>query len=496
MGVEREEQTMNRIWCLGVGLLLACASMPSLVTAQGVQSVGVWEPPRVWPTVAIHAALLPTGEVLHYGKAPPGLGSEAMLWDPVADVFMNVDADADLFCSGLSFLPDGKLYITGGNDGSACVLQGIPDTHRFDPLSLSWTKLQDMAVARWYPSNLTLGTGDVLILSGFDELCQLTPLMERYTPGGALKLVSGGSLLLQSYPWMHLLSSGRVAHVGPEAQTRSFDPDLPGWQTVTTTGFGGKRDHGTSVRVPRRTDQIMIIGGRLQGSPTDSCERIDFQQASPAWQATGSLAHARFHAANAVLLPDGKVMLVGGGAGGKYGSPVLIPELYDPDTEGWSPLPPHVYGRMYHSTALLLPDGRVLLAGQDDGPGEFTAEIYHPAYLLRGSRPVIDAAPKMIHYGRSFWVRSEQAQDIASVVLMRLSTVTHSWDTGQLHVDLTFSATAPDRLRIQAPPTSVTTPPGYYMLFLLTDDGVPSVARMLQLLPEPPFGAKPSRPKK
>jgi galactose oxidase len=471
------------------------AGLMSIVSAQGPQSVGAWEPPRPWPAVAIQAALLRTGEVLHYGKAPSGLGSEAVVWDPVADVFTNVDADADLFCSGLSFLPDGKLYITGGNDGSGCLLQGIPDTHTFGPLNFAWTKLEDMAVARWYPTNLTLGTGEVLILSGFDEVCQLTPLMERYTPGGSVQLVSGGSLVLESYPWMHLLSSGLVAHVGPEALTRTFDPGQPAWQTVTTTGFGNKRDHGTSVRVPRRTDEIMIIGGRFAGSPTVSCELIDFKQSSPGWQPTGSLANARFHA-NAVLMPDGKVMVVGGGTGGQYGSPVLIPELYDPDIGSWSTLPPHVYGRMYHSTALLLPDGRVLVGGQDDGPGEFTAEIYHPAYLFRGPRPVVEFAPKVIHYGHSFAVHSEQAQDIASVVLMRPSTVTHSWDNGQLHVELTSQATGPDRLVVQAPPTSVTTPPGYYMLFLLTDDGVPSVACMVQLLPRPPFGANPSRPMK
>ena len=149
--------------------------------------------------------------------------------------------------------------------------------------------------------------------------------------------------------------------------------------------------------------------------------------------------------------------------------------------------------RMYHSSALLLPDGRVISAG--GGPRGFggafntysNAEIFSPPYLFRdGGRPVIDDAPEIIHYGNTFEVNSEQAPDVEAVNLIRLGAVTHSFDQNTRFVPLSFAIGIDDTLDVQAPPNGNVAPPGYYMLFLISSEGVPSVARFVRLLPPDP----------
>jgi hypothetical protein len=288
--------------------------------------------------------------------------------------------------------------------------------------------------------------------------------------------VPEGQRNLSLYPRMHVLSDGTIAHVGIENGAWIFELGV-GWSLVDLNNFGW-RGQGTSVLLPGFTDRVMVMGGN--GPLTNTCEIIDFTDASPQWAYTTPMHHARAHL-NAVILPDKKVLVVGGGQNGLYGSPVLTPELYDPVTEEWIELPSHVYGRMYHSTALLLPDGRVLLAGQDNGPGANTGEIWSPPYLFRGKRPELASAPPALGYDVAFTINTPDAASIESVVLMKLATVTHSVNWGQRMVELPFSTTDAGSLIATAPPDASHAPPGHYMLIILSADDVPSVARIVQV---------------
>ena len=445
----------------------------------GPEVVGRWLEPQPWPVVAIHAALLPTGKVLHYAYPGTGAGSRAYLWDPSTGAHEDVSMNTDIFCSGHSLLPDGKLYVTGGNDYE-CQFQGRVDTHTFDPFTKTWTKLEDMSVGRWYPTNITLGDGRVMILSGRGRDCVTTPVMEMYTPGSGLAVVPEGALELPLYPRMHLLTDGRVAYVGPSPDTYTFDPDTRVWEFVDFSS-NGWRGNGTSVLIPGKDDQIMIIGGSNNGVATNSCEQIDFGVPSPQWEAAAPLSIARAHA-NVVILPSREVMVLGGGEVGLYCEPIDIPEMYDPDTGTWTSLPPQVFGRMYHSTAVLLPDGRILSAGQDSDQSGSWGEIYEPAYLFRGPRPTISSAPPQVAFGSSFTINTPDAASISAVAFIRLSVVTHSINIEQRYVGLQYSIAAPDQLIVTAPTEGNRAPPGYYMLFIVNGDDVPSVAHFVQLV--------------
>jgi len=455
-----------------------------LVVAGPAAEVGRWGPVEGWPVTPIHSVLLPTGEVLAYSYPYENpRGSDATLWDPRSGTFTPVDMERDLFCSGHSLLPDGRLFASGGNNPVGCEFRGTADAHLFDPRRRRWTRLEDMAVGRWYPTNVALGDGRVVITAGLGDDCEPTPVMELYTPGEGIEVVRGGRRELALYPRLFLLSSGLIAHVGPEADTWTFDLESERWQHVTHSRF--YRWDGSAVLVPGRTDEVLAVGGG--DPPVAGAERIDFGAAAPRWRPTASLNLARAHH-DLVILPDRTVLAVGGGLDGLYGDPVFVPELYDPEAETWTLLPPHALGRMYHSTSVLLPDGRVLVAGQDDGLSTFTAELYQPAYLFRGPRPQIAGAPGLIGYGSSFTLTSPQAAEIAAVSLVAPSSVTHSVNVGQRLVDLPFVRAGGERLRVTGPAGPNHAPPGYYMLFLLDGDGVPSVAAWLRLAPGAVFG--------
>jgi hypothetical protein len=135
--------------------------------------------------------------------------------------------------------------------------------------------------------------------------------------------------------------------------------------------------------------------------------------------------------------------------------------------------------RLYHSVALLLPDGRVWVAGTD---AELRMELYSPDYLDAGPRPVIGPAPQAVAYGQFFAVQVDDAQDIGSVCFIRLGTATHAFNTEQRCVSLEFTASAADQLEITAPTNLNLAPPGHYMLFIMNTAGVPAVAPIVQLL--------------
>jgi hypothetical protein len=225
--------------------------------------------------------------------------------------------------------------------------------------------------------------------------------------------------------------------------------------------------------------RVLAVGGRSAAGITATAEVLDTSQSTPRWRYTGSLTHAR-QLLNTVVLPDGGVLAVGGGQDFKYLGPVKVPELYDPVTETWRVMAPQQASRMYHATALLLPDGRVLSAGQDDGALAQTGEIFSPPYLFRGPRPTVSAAPTRATHGGRLQVSTPQAAAIARMVLVRPGSCTHGVDNGQRSVALPFTGSG--TLLDARVPTSVNKlPRGYYMLFLVDRDGVPSVATWIRI---------------
>ena len=187
---------------------------------------------------------------------------------------------------------------------------------------------------------------------------------------------------------------------------------------------------------------------------------------------------------NATLLPDGKVLVTGGTSGPGFNNPntpVFAAEMWDPATETWTTMASAQIPRLYHSAAVLLPDGRVLTTG---GNGFTQTEIYEPPYLFKGTRPTITSAPATVNYGQTFFVETTDAASVTQVTWISLSSTTHAFNMNQRINRLNFSQVA-GGLNVVAPSNANLAPPGHYMLFILNGNGVPSVAKIIQLTSRP-----------
>ena len=495
--------------------------------AEDPSDVGSWAPPFVTATdyegYAVHAALLHTGKVLMWGSvgAPLGFNTYAWLWDPAAgngaDAFHELtptDASGKIipiFCSGMSFMPDGRLLVVGGTlifgaqdpDDEFVGPAGLNSALVFDPATETWTELSRPpgAPGRWYPSQVLLADGRTLIASGATEEPPgqvFTDVAEIYDPESNSFTVLDGEnqrRLVHVYPHLLTMPDGTVLLAGPDPEDSAiFDPGNLADPWTDLPPLSGQRVGGNAVLLPEGasgSSQVAQIGGELYfGSVVASTnEAIDLDDSTPQWSSFPALHTPRWNP-NTVLLPDRSMVTIGGDDNiDSSPQPERAVELYDPVTESWRVGPSQVDERGYHSTALLMPDGRVLSTGDNrksdqpngQGPDE-TAEIYSPPYLFKGPRPVITSAPATIGMDAPFTVGA--TGDIDAAVLIAPTATTHATDMTQRLVPLTTVAESVGTVTLQSPPTAAVAPPGYYMLFLL-DDGVPSVAKWVRLEPPP-----------
>jgi hypothetical protein len=422
------------------------------------------------PIVAVHAHLLPTGKVLFYSYS-----DDPHLWDPVSgSVTAAAPSGYNIFCTGHAFLADGRLLLAGGHIASNV---GEAKATIYDPFTNSWTRLPDMNAGRWYPSNTTLANGDVLVVSGDqDTTVGVNPLPQVWqTATNTWRNLTNAQLSLYLYPSMHLAPNGKVFMAIPSEITRYLDTSGSGlWTTVATRKFGF-RSYGSSAMYD--DGKVLVLGGG--DPPTATAEVIDLNAQTPSWRFVGSMNNAR-RQFDATLLPDGKVLATGGSSGAGFdnsSAPVYAAEMWDPATEQWTTMASSTKYHGYHSNALLLPDGRVLTTGGDN---QLNAEIYSPPYLFKGARPTISSAPASVGYGQTFFVQTANAASIAKVTWIRLPSVTHAFDMNQRINRLSFSQAA-GGLNVTAPANANLCPPGHYMLFILDGNGVPSVAKIIQI---------------
>ncbi|MGH7527451.1 MAG: galactose oxidase-like domain-containing protein [Gemmatimonadales bacterium] len=443
---------------------------PALLTT-GSASAGEWTVPFPWPVVGLHLHLLPSGRVLSWGHS-----GVPHLWNPATGVFTAVPSPVLLFCAGHSLLTDGRLFAAGGHIEDN---HGLPDISLFNPTGGTWSTSPPMRRGRWYPTATTMSKGEVVITAGRDQAGLQVPLPEVWT-SGSLRVLTGASRNLPYYPRTFLAPNGKLFYAGESQTTRYLDITGTGsWSTVGSRRYG-TRSYGSAVMYDE--GRILYAGG---GRTTNTAETIDLRKAAPAWQWTGSMAFARRHL-NVTVLPTGEVLATGGTGGTAFNdltTSVHAAESWNPATGVWTTLASNLINRGYHSTSLLVPDGRVLHTGSGDGagaPSERNAELFSPPYLFQGPRPVIQSAPTLVRYGTTFRVGTLDAASITKVSLIRLGSVTHAFDMNQRFQKLGFTADA-GGLAVTAPTNRKRTPPGHYMLFILNGAGVPSVAPIVQV---------------
>ena len=495
---------------------------------------GKWELlPFHSEVLPVHLALLPKGHVLFFAGSgssatrfnAPDFGNVAhgiftsVVWDPTAALPANFahpptlmapnHRPFDFFCGGDTFLADGRLLSAGGT-GHYNPFTGRNDACVFDPLAESWSFVKPMAHGRWYPTVITLGNGQALAATGLTEdfAEPHNNTLEIYDPAhNTWKMLHfpNGFPGLPLYAHLFQMADGRIFFDGGRMDDDlAVDPclidlthDPVQIQPVFGMAGGGMRNQSASVLLPPAQDQrVMIIGGGPAGKPNktdaiDDVDVVDLRNPNPHFEPAPPLNFPRLHL-NAVLLPD-RTVFVTGGSLKQEDTPLarLQPEIYDPGTNKWTPMAPSTVPRLYHSTAILLPDARVLSAGgnpeggahvqwDQDPEEEMRLEIFSPPYLFRGPRPTITAAPAQCTYGQTIQISSPQPANIRWASLIRNGVTTHSFDGSQRLVDLPISSRA-GGITATVPQNPNIAPPGWYMLFLTDTNGVPSVASWTQL---------------
>lgn len=593
--------TMVTVWCGAVGLHAQVSAqgawLPGFDHGKPVEEGGVsflgpkpaGDPRAVWPDrfEAVDMALIPKGPyrgavmVFDYEPAcAPGWTRFAIV-DPLRkrslvtargsfdflDAWLDIDSTApelernELFCAGHAWTAEGDLFVAGGTKAplpqgfqygafesgpvDQAYFHGAKLAYLWDPshgLFGTWTRLPDLAQARWYPSVVAVDAGHVAVLGGYEfgdffacNTLEVYELASRRWARNVHHVPDLPTLLygppygvdwpefLHFYPRASLLSNGDLFFSGFHEQSVTLRVPLGPLDPCVWSNRDGRppvgpsqrwRTYGTAFLAPlfgQTSDLVFRIGGSdAVNAVVTVSEKIEMCQVRPGagsqWQVVGKLAQPR-DTLNSVLLPDGKVLLVGGRANGQispYDTEQIrldanaphTAELYDPSHPKDPPvLLSNALGaqdgpRVYHSTALLLPDASVLVAGGESRTVDY--QRYLPPYLTNGKpRPRIASAPPTLGYDdgsgtqdfaiECSYATGSRSPRIQHVVLVRPGSVTHHADVDPRVVELPLFAATSAGIQVGLPQNANVVPPGYYMLFVLDDQGTPSEAAWVKV---------------
>ncbi len=417
------------------------------------------------------------------------------------------------------------LSAIAGTDNGA-----LYDLHTYDPVADSWTRWPDMQSGRYYPTCLTLPDGTAFIAGGLSNLQRWVLSGANWYENNQFETVPPGELFAgttpqqkfrdaDQYPIIRLLPGSHKLFVHIETKTAIFDLDSSSFVNgaefmppgVGRQTYPMQTGH---VLLPQRegdAPRILIVGGSTTSNFDFNTQSdkpavrgafiFEYNAQSPVnsrWRATLNPPTVARLLADTVLLPDGTVFVVNGVSGGAAAghtdrfATVLGAEIFDPVSETFTQVAPNPrpdHPRGYHSTAVLLPDARVAIAGNTDAynPGEpnrhddVSIQVYDPPYLFKGARPVVAGVPAQVAYGSTITVDTSSGPPVASVMMMRPCAVTHSVDMDQRAIVLATTGGA-GTLGVKFPTDHSLAPPGYYMLFFLSAAGVPSVATFVNIM--------------
>ncbi|GAB2604607.1 hypothetical protein Aab01nite_78320 [Paractinoplanes abujensis] len=455
---------------------------------------------------------VPAAHQMDHGGIPMQHAGEAEVW---VDAVLPGNAaiagrPAQYTIQGLTGVDRNNLY--GVSDKITREKQeygGDNTSYEFDPVAEKYIRTGDMVKSRWYPTLAELPGGDVLAVSGLDEFGRILPGDNEKYLRAERKWVAAPELkrYFPTYPALHLMADDRLffsgSNSGYGSDTEGRTPGL--WNLEDNSfevvpGLAQPRLTETSSSVllaPAQDQKVMIFGGGEVGESPVSTTRTaiaDLDTSNPIYEPGPDLPEPVRYLST-VLLPDDTVFTTGGSSGyrgGPYGgkprSDLFTSQIYQPASNSFATAAESTVGRNYHSEAILLADGRVITLGSDPlydetgkNPGSFEKriEVYSPPYLFQGERPVITGGPATVRRGATVTFGTD-SKNVRRARLVRPSAVTHVVDVDQRSVAVDITPTE-GGLAISIPQRKGLVPSGWYMLFLVDDKGVPSVARWVQV---------------
>ena len=452
---------------------------------------GEWSAVQPWPFIPVSAANLPDGRIVAWASnertsfpAGPEF-THTGIWDPQTNQFTEIPHPShDMFCSHHVMLEDGKVFVNGGrNRGNS------PWTSTFDYETEQWVQLPNMNRGRWYPTSVFMPDGRVMtsIGSGGGNTAEVWNGANDWSLLGGLNF--DAPILnyddhgeREWWPLMHLAPDGRIFHSGPTPKMHMIDVTGDGSLTETNTHSDWYPKHGATVMYEE--GKLLTAGGWKSGGDFASTNRslvIDLNGPSPQVSEIDPMINSRkYH--NGVLLPNGEVLVFGGNTSGlKFNDSgsIYAAEAWNPDTQQWRELASAAVPRNYHSTALLMLDGRVFTGGGglcNCAADHQDAEIYTPPYLYRAdgtlaARPVIAQVPGVTEAGALLPVTATHG--IRRFSLIKMSSTTHGMNTDVRNLNVPFAESTPGNYSLELHPNVNVLTPGYWMLFAMDAAGVP-----------------------
>jgi hypothetical protein len=487
----------SRVCTIGLIAGMPAAALHAADSLPQKNLVGAWSELASWPLNPIHMVLTRDGRVMSYGGTASGAATGYFsydIWDPkdgLSGFHLTLPngTATDIFCSAQLLLPQsGDILIAGGDNRSpAFTDNGIDASTIFKAKSNSLIAGRKMNRERWYATTTTLPNGETYIQGGDKG----TDRPEIRGLDGSFRLLPGAdtSSLSYYYPRNWVAPDGRIfgyanrsmyfvdwQGTGAIMQLGKMATSGPGWETSTEAMFA-----------PGRI--LRVGGGGSESAASRNALTIDINTPLPKIQATERVPLG-LHWATATIAADGKVIVTGGSAGKNKLSGVNSSALmWNPATGSWTVGANTSSGkaRLYHSAAILLPDASVLVAG-GGAPGPQTnlnAELYYPPYLFDAAgnlapRPRIVSTWTSLKTGRDFTINVDNGASIARVTLVKTGSVTHSVNMDQRFLELSFVRSR-NTLAVKAPKTNTIAPPGYYLLFVIDKQGVPSHGKIMPM---------------
>lgn len=469
---------------------------------------GAFGPLMKWPIIAIHALLLPDGRVLNYGTDERGVQGAQFnydVWDPAlgdlpgAHRLLGNATTTDLFCSAQAVVPaTGQVLLTGGD----LTLGGIRNfsNHDINFFDYRTDVLEPAGVSmkfpRWYPTLVTLANGEMAVLGGRSDrsLSQTARIPEVYTPGVGWRVLNtaasdpaygkGDGNGSWSYPKAWQAPNGKVFVLANGGGLFYLDPAGTG-TIAQVDGLNA----GTTV--PYLPSAMFAPGKILSLRSGGKTVVVDINGGQPVIAPAASPTETGRFYATPTVLADGKVLLTGGSAvPNVFNGVAAHAETWNPATGLWTLGPSLGKARLYHSTALLLPDASVLVAG-GGAPGplvNLNAQIFYPPYLFKADgsgqwadRVKLDSAPGLMNWNTRYNLLVKSGRPIKRVTLVSAGSVTHTWNMNQRFLDLAVSQRSSWLVSVMSPANRNIAPPGYYLMFAFDEAGVPSLGKMVRL---------------
>ncbi len=497
--------------------------------------LGEWGPTVNFPLVPVGAFIDPIGGKVisfssyahdRFGQGTTDHTTLTATWDPTTYAISQRhvrETNHDMFCPGMAFDVNGRMIISGGETADQVSI--------YDPTKDEWTRVAPMKIARGYQGSITCANGKIFIVGGSwgpvgldfgDRNGEIyDPEKNTWTIFNDIKSQHiqthedwEGDYRADNHVWLMGWRNNSIFQAGPSQEMHWIMPTGTG--AVQSAGIRGLHDRmcGVAAMYDAVEGKILAAGGapsynykdsnggiRSEKATTEAYvitldqpnEEVDVQIAGD-----GGMHYPRSFA-HAVILPNGETLVVGGQEEPRVfteDTPQLTPEIYSPIDNVWTKVAPNTVPRVYHSFALLLRDATILVGGgglTNQLPvNHFDAQIYIPQYLLtssgsRATRPIItETSAPNVFPGGNFTIATDS--EIVSASLVRYGGTTHSLNNDQRRIPLTLKEVGPPySYFISIPEDGGVAIPGYYMLFVLNAQGVPSKATNVQILVSPEY---------